>query len=476
MCRSPVSSRIHPQRRSAARGAVRAIALLALTSLAGCASLRPQDDERLEIAEEAAQLAADLRQGQAGPFGAMEQNLGTVAAARQQVLSLLDATRKEAFLARFPQMTREQLAEELMTALGDHVTAQTQATAQVRQAAETVKEELERQATLSKTAPKDSQLASVLGEVDRRLRQLDSFLTDVSKATSTLKNLEAAVSGIQRVDRSTATPGSPTDGADGNADGGSAAPDGTSPPSADPLDHLGKTVADAQGLLNPVRNTLTDIQSDPEVLAAQRLVLQAGQEVAASEMARLTEMKRHLTVVQNVEEQLTERDRIYGAQLVLPTLGWVATDNDYRQAFTDLDLEDSFDGSLLELNRCFQKAWCDGCDLAAFVAANLALSPPADCETDDMGVEVMKMVAQVGVILFSEDQRDQQALLDLATERHRHSIRLSQINSQQRLNLVGQIAEGLRIYYQGGLAPAQAAQLILAASQVLATFYIGSEV
>jgi len=53
---------------------------------------------------------------------------------------------------------------------------------------------------------------------------------------------------------------------------------------------------------------------------------------------------------------------------------------------------------------------------------------------------------------------------------------LSEINLRQNIDLVHQITEALRIYYQGGIKPEEIAELIIMSSQVAALFLIGLNV
>jgi hypothetical protein len=84
--------------------------------------------------------------------------------------------------------------------------------------------------------------------------------------------------------------------------------------------------------------------------------------------------------------------------------------------------------------------------------------------------------AILGLVRFVELPKDQQAVQELAAELHRHSIRMSAVNARQRLDLVQQITEGLRIYYSGAVTPEEVAGLILEAARVLALSFIGTQV
>ena len=64
---------------------------------------------------------------------------------------------------------------------------------------------------------------------------------------------------------------------------------------------------------------------------------------------------------------------------------------------------------------------------------------------------------------------------EMASEQHLHSIRLSRINAGQRADIVNQLAQGLEIYYQGGVKPEEIAQLLLLATQAGGIFFVGSQ-
>ncbi len=87
-----------------------------------------------------------------------------------------------------------------------------------------------------------------------------------------------------------------------------------------------------------------------------------------------------------------------------------------------------------------------------------------------------ELVASLGILLFYERQLFDDARWLLVRESHRHSIRISRINVQQRTILVHQLAQGLEIYYQGGIKPEEVANIALLAGQVGALGFIGTQV
>lgn len=84
-----------------------------------------------------------------------------------------------------------------------------------------------------------------------------------------------------------------------------------------------------------------------------------------------------------------------------------------------------------------------------------------------------RLVAALGILLFHEAPFLADAQLELERARHRHSIRLSAVNAQQRVELVHQLSEGLEVYHRGGIKPEAVAELLLRAAQVGALGFIG---
>lgn len=500
-------------------------ALAGAVLVSGCVSLRPHDDQRLEVAKEAVQVAQGLRQPETDPFAAMEANVEAVFEAWEKVTAIQTQDREDTFYAVLPEMTRDDLHGRVASTLDLHLTILDQADREVRGATADVRRQLERQALLNEKlgAPADSRLETVLTAVENRIAWLQGLQTDIARA------LEAV---------------------------GRLAPGTTRGTSNDEQLQRARELTDQLGgNLEAVQSFIGEIQNDPQVAAAGQLLLRSGQEVAQAEQERLAQMRRFLKTVEQKRDALDRRNLLYFRSLMIPALGAVATVNQYSQAlekiqdstskriqsrapesqesvtpncdavvqpspdhelfcFVELQWADPADsndadpndadskkliGKITEALQKRQQLWCPSCRLVDFVNASIAAqkqataaAPPATCagcseaEADDpasfsqpatQGVDAMKnLIASVGILLFVEEPADRKVALDLAKERHLHSIQLSRINSQERLDLVGQVAEALRIYYQGGLTPAEAAQAILLASQVLSLAFIGSQV
>ena len=531
--------------------------------LSGCTALRLQNDQRRKVADEAAALAEKLRASETDPFAAMEDGIDSVAKARKLANDYLDANRKEAFLAALPGITREELAEELMTALSDHQNARRLVASFAQDAAEGVKANLKRQAAIKgMEVPADSKIETVLATVKKRLDKVTEVQTNIGKAMSSLKGKDDKSKGKDNKSKEAAIQAAVTAG-----------------------------VTDAKEFINSVR-------TDSLVQESSRLLLQAGLDLAASETERLQEMRRHLEAMLAIQEGLTKRDQLYAGELLVPALGPVASDDLYWRAlqlpvrksqkftkeyrapddsepqlnwtedpkekkfklqYSPVELnastfdvwvdEEPYKGTvklanegstshlvfterplqegefltirvsyqtllkvtqvantpkdlqvLLDLkNDCWQREWAKDKEakdeeandgeandeertFGEFVKASFAAAAKPtetkNCEEEDQerwDIETGIFIASLGVILFDERTFDAQQAVAAGAELHLHSVRLSRINSRQRIDLVGQVTEALRIYYQGGVTPQQAAQMVLMAANVLATGAIATQ-
>ncbi len=217
---------------------------------------------------------------------------------------------------------------------------------------------------------------------------------------------------------------------------------------------------------------MRSVESDKRVEAAEQLVKRAAEQTAASEHERLVEMRRYLADLRRDRDRLTTRDEIVACSLVPVLLGHLypvlgdATRNQFLAVYRDLQKRRSCIEKLdpVALDVELTQTWGGG-TAAQYVAADIAKFQ-ADATSPHF-------IAAVGVLLFHERAVFDAARLDVARAGHRHSVRLSQISAQQRLDLVHQLSQGLEIYYRGGVKPETVAQLLLAAAQVGALTFIG---
>lgn len=437
----------------------RALAATALAvSLAGCVSLRLHDEGRQETAKEAVAIAAELATPADDPFAAMEANVQTVAAAQARTNSLLADQRRQSLFDDLDEIDRGSLLDELTVALDDHLQALAAADRRVTEAAAAIQQQLQRGAAISRAAgdPAPTPLAAALEAVEDRLAEVEKAQVDIARALAVLNRID------------------PT----GDRRRIQAAADASS---------------EVQAAVDGINELLGSIRSDARLVAAKQLLMRSGQQIAQAEQRRLAELRRYLAGLQATQRELESRSLYVLRSLVLPALVQVATAEEMRQRLASVEraqlpadlatrigdevLSIYLDGAAGDEARALdreiaqridtlQDRWASHPTLVDFVSAGIA-------ENERQGIEAMKLVGSLGLVLLVESGLDQQALIDLDRQTHLHSIRLSQINAQERLELVHQVAQALEVYYQGGLTPAQVAQAILLGSQVLATGYIG---
>ena len=475
-------------------GAWLALLTAAAVALTGCTTLRPRDDQRTEIAKEAAAQAQALRQPDASPFGAMEQNVQTVEDAWDQVTQIQSQDRQDTFYADLGGMSREDLRQELALAIQAHLLSLRTAQAAAQAAAADVQEQLDRQETLARLAGQSSggSLQEVLQNVEKRLDWIHDLQVNVARALAVESRVEAIAKG-----------------GDGAGGGGSAGTAAAAPPALRGAETL-----------DDVRKFLQEVDTNPQVQASSELVLRAGQELAEAERARLSELRQHLLEVQQALDAVEGRQGDYFRFLAIPSLRVVLTQDEFWQALANVEssigvscpggfdpnlpidlplladpaapapppapssleivdcliedlrgIEDEVNQSIAEL----QEIWAGAGTLAAFVEQSLQRTEPVNPFVGSAAVGASRLVPQVAILLFVEEPADAEAELAISRLQHLSSIRQSQINADERLALVEQVSQALQIYYQGGLSPAQVAQAVLLASQALATYYIGTQ-
>lgn len=425
----------------------------------GCASLRLHDPERLQKAKEVAALSEELRAGETSPYAAMEDNLEVVAEARRESGAQLWEIRRKAFEDEMAELTAEDVRGELLQALEDHERTLQSVSEMALQAAADVKTALERQKLITeilhgRDTLEAGSIEEVLKAVNERLVWVQDTVAAINKVAGRL-NREIA-------DRRSDRKGSRTEEVlaafariSGQIEAGM--------PAAQKA---------LQTQIEASERLLAAVEESPEVDAAMELLLQAGREISMLEDSRLQEMRRHLQAVQLIEESVKERHRIFIVYLMLPSLNRTAVETGariwekYREEFGLPEYTAEMQRQDREVQR---RLWPPQATLAQYVANAFDADDPA------RGKAAVQLVESLGVLLFVEQPQDLASEIELATELHRHSIRLSQINAQQRLDVVNQIAQSLQIYYSGGVDPSEVAQMILLAAQVGALTYIGTQ-
>ena len=231
------------------------------------------------------------------------------------------------------------------------------------------------------------------------------------------------------------------------------------------MHRLEEKIADAREILEAPLE-------DPQVKAAQNLLVRAGQEVTLLEQERLLEFRRHLSAVERIQAEMTNRHGTYMDELMLPALAAVDVDKAVEEWEKRHDALGEDEKTVIAGNVAqWTKDAANERDFSQYLEASLARET-----VDDFGRISVDLVQSLALILFVEQYGDEQAALALATEQHLHSINFSEINLKHNVDLVHQITEGLQIYYQGGIKPEELAEIIILSSQVAALFLIGLKV
>jgi hypothetical protein len=451
------------------------VALLAL-GVAGCGSFRLHDPGRMRTASDAAKLAADLSRATSGPFGPMEQNLDEVQSTQARLRRLSEAHERETFLRILARLDADRIADRLIKAMHDRQEIFKALDERQAAAATAVNAALDRQTLIvdhlndrpNTEAAKD--LTETLGRVGKRLEWLD--------------NLREGLAALH--DRPGPGAKAVPSGAVGNA-----------------MTKAGQGMADDAALstvLDSARDVLKGVEKDDRVGAAMQLVRRAAEQAAAAEQLRLLEFRRYLADLRRLRERLLVRDVIAVCQLLTPAVSQVrpgtseptTTKNRRKDLKDKLDAlrasgryKDECDAALTEAvsdtplgagaREASKRRWTER-TLSRYVAASFAdfKTLPADRRADTVPT-APRLVAALGILLFHEGPFLSEARLDVERALHRHSIRLSALNAQQRVDLVHQLTEGLEIYHRGGIKPEKIAELIMMAARVGALGFIGAQ-
>jgi hypothetical protein len=382
----------------------------------------------------------------------MEDNLDAVRETQKNLRTLSNKHYFETYKATLPSRTAGELSGELGGALNARADAVALLDSQSAAAARAVNDALDREAAVTKA---NEETVKDRGSVGDTLDRLKKRLAWVDKVFAGLDKIEEVAGKV------------------GLTDAGPAVVAGGAP------------VAD---FTKKAKTALDNVEKDERVSAATKLLKQAVQEAAVSEQARVMEMRRHLGEIQRLQAEFATRDTLAVCRLLPAALGQIqpgAGEEDARKLTAAvLKLKEIGAPAALrypclnafgpdpaawvpEPRRTQVKtAWKDD-TLSSFVAADLAARGKASAAP--------LAVAALGILLFPEQQYLDEVRLDLAREAHRHSIRLSKVNALERAQLVNQLAQGLEVYYQGGVKPEELAQLLLMAGQVAALGFIGAQ-
>lgn len=440
-----------------------------LVGMTGCESFRIHDEGRLKISQEAAEAAGEMTVGGGAVFGPMEENLDAIKESQSKLRDLTNKHEYETFKPLVPSLGPDEIGRKLLEAMAGRQVAFQGILNTQETAARSVNEALDRQGLLADAidAKNPNKQRTLEQTLERTQRWVDWIDTGIQRFTKAQGPLEGAAGTSELSNKLAVVFGGLTENAKTSAA------------------VLGDMTSDAQIALD-------GIEEDEPLNAAKQLLLAAIQQTAAAEQARLLEFRRHLSEVQRIANRHRVRDKISVCNLFVTALGnmyYIVVDVDLKKELAevtktlrDSDRYNADRGSSClpqlkgdETNQELKDLWV-GQKLDAYVAANFAKanSDPSE-ENLDKARSASEFVGSLGILLFHERQMFEDTRLELAREQHRHSILFSRTNAGQRADLVHQLVQGLAIYYQGGVKPQEVTQLLLLATQVGGTFFIGSQ-
>jgi hypothetical protein len=436
--------------------------------LSGCESLRLHDEGRLKAAESATTAATKLNEQSGNVFELMEANLDKVRVTQAELRDRSNQHEYETFKVIAADLTVDEIADQLIEVMDRRNQIFQAFSALESEAVQAVNQQLDRQALITKVLnekKRATDLNGTLERIDARLKWIDTALERFEQVQ-------------QGVDPEAAGPGTDVPGR---------------------LSELGEDAAtNAQvirTLVGDAQKAINRVDQDEQVQAARKLLNAMVLETTTSEQMRLSELQRYLKEVRRLRDLLAVRDRISVCELytVAFTHTYPASSQEHRADFEKLweslrisgRYSGDEDGSCLDPLSTFadddqvkqtwrtvQERWHNG---SARLAEYAAASFKSDEKSAPIPQSTAEFIGAISILLFHEREKYELALLDLAREKHRHSVRLSAHNAGQRAQLVHQLTQGLKIYYEGGVKPEEIAQLMLLAAQSGGIFYIGSQ-
>lgn len=422
-------------------------ALFALCN--GCAT-HFHDDGRMKVSKEAVEIAAEIQGSGFGVFGVMEKNLDAAVRVRRGVDAVLDESVAMTFTSALATLSSEEIATEVELAVLAHAEAGDAIESAVDDAVKGVNESLDAQAVIANAIreEKGTGLTDTVARIDSRVDWI------LGKAKYFRKAAEALNAG----------------------------------------DLKGE---EAQQLLGSVSAVLGSPADDEETREASALLAEAAQAAVVGETQRLTELRRFLTELRALQDSYGQRHELWAEifPAILPLIPPLRLAALHKMGgFEDLGCRppapDGEDGPRVAGGRddpdCIPFE-----DTEALYAADWKGRAPPDRSTPmtltefatvslaadrsaEMRESAMAAIGALGVLVLVETPIALRTAVAADTARHRHSIRLSAVNADQRLGLIVQLAQGLEIYHKGGIKPEEVAQLVLMAGQVGALAFIGA--
>ncbi len=424
--------------------------MMAPLLLSACGAFRLHDAGRLETSQEALELASELSSGGGAVFEPMENN-------RKSVNDTLKVLRKktndyeyETFKDIVADMSADEIAKRLVEAIEYRIdiynSIEKMEKNMIAEINDILDEQTEITGYLNETLNDKTDLEKTLKRVEGRLEWIEKIISNVVKLhDKTGTTIKESLTDL-----------------------------------TDPITENEKEIS---SIVDSAKAALKDVEDDELVNDAMKLLRQVSQEVASIEQIRLSEMGLHLKEIRRHKKLLTDQDTVSICRLFVPALGRLYS------ALSDKEKVDDLVETLktIERYKCIKnlnikKLRPDIQDLwqheegEEIISNTLAQYVAEDLEKNQSSGKSPELVAALGIFLFSERQMFEDAELELAQERHRYSIKISKINAQQRADLVHQLAQGLSIYYKGGIKPEEVANIALLASQVGALTFIGSQV
>lgn len=499
-------------------------------SLTACASFRLHDAGRLSTSTEAVQLSSELSTGGQAVFDPMEQNLDTVPDVQAKIAEKLRAHELETFKAIVAESSAADIAHELVEAMDDRYKIVSRLLQSEASAAEAVNAALDRQQAITVLVDKPikdkSKLAEALKRVDKRLKwirkRLDFFVdlreqasksTTVSDALGSLSDEDTqgaekvkdilgkarnAIDQIEKDERATAA-------LKLLQQAGQEIASAEQSRLLEMRRHLGEigrvkatfAVRDEMAvcdLLDPAIANVYPVIAESETRTIRELqdgiiTLPTGRAAGLPDgpVATLPNQTYHQLNAQLVKEkELNEKKkrghwtRDQENQINRALRAVELRDRLFKLKWTDrlkgndrrYSCLDDYDDDPTRWRKLLEETWER--TVAHWRKDTLADYVAVDLADDESKHRSPEFVASLGILLFHEMTFLERLDLQVARESHRHSILLSKINAQQRADLVHQLAQSLKIYYQGGVKPEQVAELGLLAAQVGALVFIGA--
>ncbi len=497
------------------RTTIQVLCLCGGPALTGCESFRLHDGGRLKVAQEAATMAAELTAEGGAIFGPMEKNLDGVNKIQVELQKRVRDHELKTYKQVLAQQSPKRIGEKLLEVMQQREANFKTLKAQEAASAASVNAALDRQSLVStvirgevkkELAQARRELGAAVAAGDQakevRLKERIATLTDlvVAETSSATRSLGQSLKRTKRwldwIDKGLARFEKVQDALDGVSESGAISGELTT--------GLGKISDDANAnaavvsdLVEDAQKALDQVEQDPNPQAARQLLRAAMQQTAAAEQERLLEFRRNLGEIKRLGERLRVRDLVAVCNLYVPALGALfpaIADTKLRKNLTKVTagLANSGRYKTGSAASCLpnligmqpvaarRSQWGSPPNpprLDNYVASalNAAKASPNDKKIVAQAKLSIRLVGAVGILVFYERFLVADTIREMASEQHLHSIRLSRINAGQRADMVNQLAQGLEIYYQGGVKPEEMAQLLLLAAQVGSIVFVGSQ-